>query len=453
MRSAPAVYRARPWWTVGAALLTEIVIIAAAGNPSVTNSLQNRLNDPNRHFADYSRGGLQSIITFSWRFAPANGEATHLWAARLAAIGALLVLTAIGVFVIARGSVTFGRVFVASWAVVAAVAPIAIIVRNLIVVPNTPGPLQSRVGQSIYGETQFGSVIVAGLVLGLLTGLFAGLAAIAARKSVPVDLREDARGEYGDYGAQTAIYEPPPWGVEPPMTYEPPPVYPPPAQVSAWDASAPQQQWAGPPLERQPEFEPSQATDQFPRSDQTEQFARADDTEQFAPTSSHEQFAPPPPSQQFAPPPPSQQFAPPPSNEQYPGTDEAGPSARPDQTEAFARSDETDAFARSDQTQAFPREAVQPPPAPEPPAQPPLPAPEPPTQAPSWSAPPEPPAQSPSWPAPPEPPAQPPSWPAPPEPPAQPEQPEEPASREQSPPEDDATTQFPRITDDDQRPQ
>lgn len=216
----PKFYRGRPWLAALAAVLTELVVIAGVDNQAVTKTLRKPLNDPSRVVADYSRGAIDAATTFWWRFAPAGGQPTHVWAAQFAAIGVLVVLTWFGVLAVARGSVTFGRVWIGTWAVVAAVAPVAIMVRNVLVTRTAPGPAQSRIGQSVYGFGAFGPVIVAGLVLGLVAGLIAASVAVSSRRQVAAAAPARTTGEQDEYFddsfspryASPPVYEPRPWG-------------------------------------------------------------------------------------------------------------------------------------------------------------------------------------------------------------------------------------------------
>ncbi|MEO8889654.1 MAG: hypothetical protein ABI301_02595, partial [Jatrophihabitantaceae bacterium] len=218
--AVPPVRRGRPSRIVIAAVLTELVVIAAVCNQGVVHALRKNLDRSPDTYADYARGGIDAATTFSWRFVAQSGQPTHVWAAQFAAIGALVVLTAIGVLAVARGVVSFGRVFAAVWAVVAAVTPIAIMVRNLVNTPSTPGPEQSRVGQSVYGYPDFGAVIVAGIGLGLIVALFTAVVAVATRTKPRLAGPDEEDGEYLDsqFGARPAqrpgSNEPPPWGVE-----------------------------------------------------------------------------------------------------------------------------------------------------------------------------------------------------------------------------------------------
>jgi hypothetical protein len=216
----PKLYRGRPWLTALAAVLTELVVIGGVDNQGVTKTLRDPLNDPSRVVADYSSGAIDAATAFWWRFAPSDGQATHVWAAQFAAIGVLVLLTWLGALAVARGSVTFGRVWIAVWAVVAAVAPVAIMVRNVLVTPTAPGPAQSRIGQSVYGFDAFGPVIVAGLVLGVVTGLITAAVAVSSRRQVAAATPLRSTGEQDEYYddsfsprySSPPVYEPRPWG-------------------------------------------------------------------------------------------------------------------------------------------------------------------------------------------------------------------------------------------------
>jgi hypothetical protein len=179
----PATHRVRPWLTAWVAVLTELVVFAALDNQLVVRSLRNHVSGK---VADYIRGAVDAATMFGWRFAPANGQSTHVWAAQFAGIGTLVVLTLLGTAIVSRGAGGFWRVLVSVWALVTALAPIAIMVRNVVVVPSAPGPLQSRVGQAAYGYGSFGAAVVAGVVLGLLTGVVAALVARFARRRLEV---------------------------------------------------------------------------------------------------------------------------------------------------------------------------------------------------------------------------------------------------------------------------
>ncbi|TAM85233.1 MAG: hypothetical protein EPN43_11880, partial [Jatrophihabitans sp.] len=177
---------ARTGWVVLTAFLCELAVVAGVGNQLVTNAMTRYVSAPQRNFADYSRGAIDAMLTFHWRLAPRPAQAVHDWAAQFVLIAVLFVLTALGVWVTCRGPVTYWRVTVTVWAVVAACVPLAIMARNLLVIRSAPGPLQSRVGQSVYYYPLFGTALVAGLALGLVTGLITAAVARLTRRAVPV---------------------------------------------------------------------------------------------------------------------------------------------------------------------------------------------------------------------------------------------------------------------------
>lgn len=257
--SLPRLYRGRAWLAALVAALVELIVIAGVDNQGVSGRLRDPLTDPTRVLADYSRGAIDAATAFWWRFAPANGQATHVWGAQFAAIGVLVLLTWLGTLAVARGSVSFGRVWVGVWAVVAASAPIAIMVRNALVTPTAPGPAQSKIGQAIYGYGEFGSVIVAGLALGFVTGLVVAAVAVSSRRQIAaaavVERGFDERDEYYDdsfaprYGTDqyeqqyTQAQPPQPWTESQWTTTQLPPV-PEPASPPQWPPAPPPAAWS-----------------------------------------------------------------------------------------------------------------------------------------------------------------------------------------------------------------
>ena len=235
------LYAARTWTIVLTAVLTPLVLIAAIGNQAVSKRFADYLSDHATTAPDYTVGAFKSLLTFRWRFAPASGQSTHAWASSFAGIGTLLVLTWLLVWIVARGSVTFPRIWVTVAAIVAAVTPIAVMVRNVVIVPQRPGPLQSRLGQSVYGYADFGPVVVAGVALGLIAGLFAALVAVITRRPVELPRIEvPVAAPINAYGVPDPGYEPPAWGSGPilPAYEDAPTQYVPPVVPDAPTISA-----------------------------------------------------------------------------------------------------------------------------------------------------------------------------------------------------------------------
>jgi hypothetical protein len=337
-RKLPKLYRGRAWLGAVTAVLTELVVIAAVDNQSITHTLRKPLHDHSRVLADYSRGAIDAATTYSWRFAEADGQPTHVWAAQFAAIGVLVLLTWLGMLAIARGSVTFGRVWVGTWALVAAVAPISIMVRNVLITPTAPGPAQSKIGQAVYGFNAFGPVIVAGLVLGLAAGLLTAAVTVSAREHIaaaePPPRKSDELEEYydetfaGSYD-QPGPYQARPWGESQwPTSSAPQPGPAATAPTGTTGATA----WSSqPPQPTQPSYgwPPAAGNEQ---NEQTQQFSSGE-------TATTEAFRRPPetataPAELSGPEHPAgdhaaersqndEQFVPTPHNPRHPGRDEA----------------------------------------------------------------------------------------------------------------------------------
>lgn len=325
----PRLYRGRAWLAALIAALVELIVIGGVDNQAVGGTLRDPLTDPTRVLADYSRGAIDAATAFWWRFAPADGQATHVWGAQFAAIGVLVLLTWLGTLAVARGSVSFGRVWVGVWAVVATSAPLAIMVRNALVTPTAPGPAQSKIGQAIYGYDEFGSVIVAGVALGFVTGLVVAAVAVSSRRQIAaaavVERGFDERDEYYDdsfaprygppeqYEQQYAQAQPPqPWTESQWTTTQLPPVpeqvspppWPPTPPPAAWSPDSPadapispEAATAGmppmpPPPEAAPDAEPQPAAEPQPV---TEPDASADTEPPLAPGEQTQQLPRVPP--------------------------------------------------------------------------------------------------------------------------------------------------------------
>jgi hypothetical protein len=210
------LYKGRPGIIALTAVLAELAVIGGVGNQFVAGSVRDSLQDRISSAADYETGGLQALLTYAWRFAPGKGESNAAWGAPFAAIGTLFVLTLFFGWVVSRGSVTFSRIWVSIAALVTAITPFAVMARNLVLTPNSPGPLQSRVGQSVYGYDAFGPALVFGLAMGVIVGLIAAGVAVFSRRTVTLPRPEPtAAAPLNAYGVPTPGYAPPPWQPEP----------------------------------------------------------------------------------------------------------------------------------------------------------------------------------------------------------------------------------------------
>jgi hypothetical protein len=198
-------------------------------------------------------------------------------------LATLFVLTAVCVFALARGAVTFGRVFVGTWLAVVVATEVAAVVQLLVV--NVHPREISKVDYALYfGPSGFH--FVAGLVLGLVAGLLAGLVAVATRRPVaaaapperfdpqsgglapaPAPWSEQARPEDSFATAQFPVYTPPA------PTFVPPPQAPtqfvprdqPAAPAKAAEPEQPASAQPSPPASAQTSPPASDATTQIPR--------------------------------------------------------------------------------------------------------------------------------------------------------------------------------------------
>lgn len=175
--------RARTGLIVLAALLTELVIIAAADNQWVSDKIgRNEL----RTNSVALRSLANSWLTFTWRVSPrAGANGNELWASQIALVLTVLLVTGLLVAAVVRGPVTFGRAFFGTWTAVIAATLLAGFVRGLI---EPFSKLQmansSRLTRAVFGP--FGinqGTVAAGFALGLVVALVAAIVAVTSRRS------------------------------------------------------------------------------------------------------------------------------------------------------------------------------------------------------------------------------------------------------------------------------
>ena len=165
------------------AVLAELVLIAAGNNQWVTryvfdhvggtqNSLQLRLAD--------------AATTYSWRVSKPGQDAGHNWLGQWVLIGTVLLVTALLVFAVARGVVSFGRVFFGTWTAVIVATEVGAIVRGLVLDDRVYG-FTNRASFAFFGQASpSGYNFLGGVGLGLLVGLVAAVAAVATRRTAGV---------------------------------------------------------------------------------------------------------------------------------------------------------------------------------------------------------------------------------------------------------------------------
>ncbi len=173
-------------------MLSELVLVAGLCNQLVTRSLGNYAA-AHATSPDYTLGTIRSVGTFAWSFAPLHHQPVHIWAAQFAAIAALLALSALLVFAVSRGAATFWRVLVATWGVVAALTPVAVVVRGVVAGPAHPQANTSRLGRALFAGPD-AAVVVAGLGLGVVVGLVAAIVAVLTRRREAAAVPEEFAG-------------------------------------------------------------------------------------------------------------------------------------------------------------------------------------------------------------------------------------------------------------------
>jgi hypothetical protein len=254
--------QARTGLIVLAAVLTELVLIAALANQWMSDRIAQNIGDAKLgHLVE------QSWLTYQWRFSPRSGF-THAWGGELGLIGVTLVLTGLLVFALVRGAITFWRAFFATWLAVLGATVVGAFVRGLVdtdTVKAIGGTHAGRVTQAIFGPVgPHQAVVVAGFLLGLVTGLVAGAVAVGTR------------------------HRPRPAAAQPGPAYRPPEAPPPffgdPAAAPPWQerfepragpppADAQQTTRLAPPGEQPQLGAPGEhPTTQFPRPPDDEQF-------------------------------------------------------------------------------------------------------------------------------------------------------------------------------------
>jgi hypothetical protein len=180
---ASSLSRARTGLIVLAALLTELIVIAAADNQWVSNKIlrnELRTNSVTLHSL------ASSWLTYTWRLSPRDGaNANQVWASQIALVVVVLLLTGLLVAAVVRGPITFGRAFFGTWMAVIVATLVGAFVRGLI---EPFGKLQltnsNRVTRAAFGS--FGvnqAAVAAGFGLGLLVALVAAIVAVVSRRA------------------------------------------------------------------------------------------------------------------------------------------------------------------------------------------------------------------------------------------------------------------------------
>ena len=198
---ARPVRRARIGLLLLFAFMTEVIVIAAAGNQAVTDKI---LSNAGPHTL---KGGFEeSLETFAWRVSPRSNDIFHVWAGSLSLIGATVVLSLLLIFATVRGPLTFGRAFFGTWLSVIVATMLGGYVRGLVI--DTPArsthgiPARALFSTLAPGSTTF----LAGVALGLVVALVVAIFGVVTRRPDDAALAEGDRDELSDNERAEAGY-------------------------------------------------------------------------------------------------------------------------------------------------------------------------------------------------------------------------------------------------------
>jgi hypothetical protein len=184
VRARPEPPSTRPGAVVLAAVLTEIVIIAALANQWITPHLISSVINEKHAFLHNLKA---TPLTFNWRLVPEQGDSQHTWLSQEMLILTTVVVSALLIATIVRGPKSFGRVFLTCWTAVMVATMFGTYVRGL--VNDERGQDGSRISRALFGQLGPSPVtFFAGLLLGLLAGLVAATVAMLVRdrRAAPV---------------------------------------------------------------------------------------------------------------------------------------------------------------------------------------------------------------------------------------------------------------------------
>jgi hypothetical protein len=168
------VRRTRSWAVALAAAVTALILMAAIGNTSVTDTL-NR-NARGNSFKD---GVLLSLTTVQWRFGAASGDHSRIWLGQLLGDLAAIVLIFLLVWIVANGRGSFWQAFFGAWACAVGALMVATYVNTAVV--NTSGSNASKAVVVFFAQNSATSTfaLFGALVYGFVIALVAGLVAMA----------------------------------------------------------------------------------------------------------------------------------------------------------------------------------------------------------------------------------------------------------------------------------
>jgi hypothetical protein len=207
-RRAPRI--GRPGIIVLAAVLTEIVLVGALANQWMSEKIiRNSVNH-----GQSVRLAEASWLTYTWRGSPRHGQ-TDLWWSEILLLLTLFVLSALLVWAVVRGPVTFVRAFIGTWMAVIVATLLGAFVRGLIdpnnkaALPGANRLVRGAFGPSGPGQPAFWGSVLLGLVVGLITALIA--IATRRRPGAAVPAGPPQFADYGPPPPAAAATGMPPW--------------------------------------------------------------------------------------------------------------------------------------------------------------------------------------------------------------------------------------------------
>jgi hypothetical protein len=207
--TAPAP-RARIGVIVLTTILAELAIIGALGNQWMTDRLQRRADNAGVN----ARSFELSWLTYAWR-ASSGPLATSTWGAQLLLVLTVVVVSALLVWALVRGPVTFARAFFGTWAAVIAATLLGAFVRGL-VDHRSDGrlPGANRVTRAVFGGLGPNeSAVVASFALGFVVALIVAAVAVTTRRK-PEAPTAEGPPVFPEYSAPRPSEPPaylPPW--------------------------------------------------------------------------------------------------------------------------------------------------------------------------------------------------------------------------------------------------
>jgi hypothetical protein len=188
------VRRTRSWAVAVAAFLAGLVLMAAIGNPSVTDTIRKHITG--HSFKD---GVLFSVNSVQWRFGAGTGDTTRIWVQHLVNDIATLVLIFLLVWIVANARGGFWQAFFGTWA--CAVASFMVATYAGTAVLNQSDEQSSKAVLVFFGPTTSPATTLFGaLMYGFVIALVAGLVAVTSRKrEVMIDATAETAPAPGHY--------------------------------------------------------------------------------------------------------------------------------------------------------------------------------------------------------------------------------------------------------------